>query len=78
MFTMRDYLVEAQRRQDEIARAQHHNLVKSVSRRSSRQVGRLLVRLGDRLVQEGRRLQGCAVESGRSGSSAGRAGMSVA
>jgi hypothetical protein len=78
MFTMRDYLVEAQRREDEIARAQHHNLVRSVSLRRGRQVGRLLIRLGERLIQEGRSLQGCAVEAGRSSLSAGHAGASIA
>jgi hypothetical protein len=77
MFTMRDYLVETQRRKDEIALAQHHNLVKSVSHGSGRQLGRLLVRLGERLAQEGRELQGPAVESG-SGACAGRPGVSVA
>ena len=74
---MRDYLVEAQRRQDEIARAQHHKLVKSLSRGGGRQFGTLLVRLGERLVREGRSLQGCAVDT--SGTSpAGRPGVSVA
>ncbi len=78
MFTMRDYLVEAQRRHDEIAGAQHHNLVKSVSRRSSPQIGRLLVHLGQGLVRVGRSLQGCPVESGQGGPYAGRAGIGVA
>jgi hypothetical protein len=78
MFTMHGYLVEAQRRQDEIARAQHHNLVKSLSPRSSRQFGRLLVRLGERLVQRGRELQGSVAESSGGCSCAGRTGVSVA
>jgi hypothetical protein len=78
MFTMRDYLVEAQRRKDEIARAQHHNLVKSLSPKGSRQFGRLLVRLGEGLVQRGRELQGSVAESSGNCSCAGRTGVSVA
>jgi len=78
MFTMRDYLVEAQRRQDEIARAQHHKLVKSLAHSSGRRFGRLLVSLGERLVREGHELEGSPAESGGNCTCAGRAGVSVA
>lgn len=76
MFTMRDYLVESQRRKDEIAQARHHNLVKSLSPAGGRQLGRLLVRLGEWLLQEGEELQNSPAES--SGACAGRPGVSVA
>lgn len=78
MFTMWDYLVLLQARQDEIARAQHHNLVKSVSCRNNRQVGRLLACVGALLVKAGRGLQGRAPERGCTGSPASRPGVSVA
>lgn len=77
MFTMRDYMVEAQRRQDEMAEARHDSLVKGLVRGSENRIGRLLLLVGERLLG-GDREQSCPTVETGSCTTAGRPGVSVA
>jgi hypothetical protein len=56
MFTMRDHLVEAERRRDEMRRAEYRRLVRQATPTNNFN-SRLCIHLGNILVRTGRRLQ---------------------
>jgi hypothetical protein len=55
--SMRDYLVEAERRKYEMEQAEHHRLLKQLPQVERPRYGRVLASLGAILVASGRELQ---------------------